>query len=127
MSWEKNGGAQSEDTSDPSLAAQQPLLDVGKGKLIENRLKDNGTETPHNTTGLQVGYSPYAVFRGMEGGPPLASSHVPGGGSCSPALISKGAVDHVSRLEATTGSTAFSLSVSIGGLLELVRKAMLND
>jgi hypothetical protein len=97
-----------EDTGDPSLAAQQSLLDVGEGKLIENRLKDNGMETPHNTTGLQVGYSPCAVVRGTEGDPSLASSCVPGEGSCSPALISKGAVDHVSRLEATTRSTAFT-------------------
>jgi hypothetical protein len=82
---------------DPSLSAQPPLLVGGKGKLIENRLKDNGTETPHNMTGLQVDYSPYAVVRGTEGDPPLASTCVPGGGSHFPALISKGAVDHVSR------------------------------
>ncbi len=120
-----------EDTGDPSLAAQQPLLDGGKGKLIENRLKDNSTETPHNTTGLQVGYSPYAVVRGMEGDPPLASGHVPGGGSCSPALVSRGAVDHVFRLEATTGSTAFTPCHILGRAAphgsEDAMKAPIND
>jgi hypothetical protein len=97
-----------EDMGDPSLAVQQPLLDGGEGKLIKLRLKDNGTETPHNMSGLQVGYLPYAEVRGTEEDPPLASSCVPGGGSRSPALISKGAVDHVSRLMATKGYTAFT-------------------
>ncbi len=82
-------------TGDLNLTAQQPLLDGGEGKLIDSRLKDNGTETSHNTAGLKVGYLPYTVVRGTEGDPPLASSCVAGGGSQFPALVSKGAIEHL--------------------------------
>jgi hypothetical protein len=58
--------------------------------------------------GLKVGYSPYTVVRSMEGDPPLVSSCVPEGGSHSPALISKGAIEHVSRQMTTMGSTVFT-------------------
>ncbi len=87
---------------------QQPLLDGGEGKLIDSRLKDNSTETPHNMTRLKVGYLPYTVVRGTEEDPPLATSCVPGEDSWSPALVSKGAIDHVSRLVATLGSTVLT-------------------
>jgi hypothetical protein len=54
MIWEKKWWGP-EDTSDPNLTAQQPLLDGEEGKLTDSRLKDNGTETPHNTTEVTVG------------------------------------------------------------------------
>jgi hypothetical protein len=45
----------SEDTGDPNLIVQQPLPDGGKDKLIDSRTKENGTATPHNVPGLNVG------------------------------------------------------------------------
>jgi hypothetical protein len=48
------------------------------------------------------------VVEGTEGDPLLTLSCVPGGGSWLPALVSKGAVDHVFRLVTTSGSTVFT-------------------
>jgi hypothetical protein len=98
----------SEDTGDSNSTAQQSLLDGGEGKLIDNRTKDNGTETPHNEPRLNVADLPYTVIRGTEGDPLLVSSQVPEVGSRLPALVSKGAIDNVSRLVATAGSTVFT-------------------
>jgi hypothetical protein len=98
----------SEGTANPNLTAQQPLLDGVEGKLVDSTAKDNRAATHTSMPGMAVSILPSGLADGTVVDPPVASTRVLGGGSWPPALVSKGAVEHVTNLVATTDTVAFT-------------------
>jgi hypothetical protein len=99
--WGLDGAA------NPNLTVQQSLLDGAEGKLADSTAKDNRMDSHIGQPGMAVG----KFFSGLDGGtvmdPPVASTRVLGSGSRSPALVSKGAIEHVTNLVATPDTVAF--------------------
>jgi hypothetical protein len=97
----------SDRAANPNLTVQQPFLDGAEGKLVDSTAKDNRTDSQTGQPGMAVG----KFFSGLDGGtvvdPPVASTRVLGSGSRLPALVSKGAVEHVKNLVATPDTVAF--------------------
>jgi hypothetical protein len=91
-----------------NLTAQQPLLDGAEGKLVDITAKDNRMATHTGKPGMAVSISPSGLADGTVVDPPVASMRVLGGGNWPPALVSKGAVKHVTNLVATMDTVAFT-------------------
>ncbi len=100
--WGSDGAA------NPNLTVQQPLLDGAEDKLVDSTAKDNRTDSHTGQPGMAIG----KFFSGLDGGtvvdPPVASMRVLGSGSRLPALVSKGAIEHVTNLVATQDTAAFT-------------------
>ena len=94
-------------SGEPSLTAQQPLLDGAEGK-------SNNAGSLYNIRALSPDLpekdacDARRLQPAMRAGPPLASTRERGGGSRSPVLIDVGAVTHVSIAEACNNALAFT-------------------